>query len=109
MSFLLEYLIESSLAAGLVWLGYKFVLEDLTFFSWNRIYLLLGLVLSLCLPLLSIPITWPESLPAQTLISFGTDFSKNPSSNTVSLPSSSDWGLSRILIVIWSFSFTLFD
>lgn len=101
MSFLLEYLIESSLAAGLVWLGYKFVLEDLTFFSWNRIYLLFGLVLSLCLPLLSIPVTWLESLPTQTLISFGTDFSKNLSTNTVSSPSSSVWGLSRIVIVIW--------
>lgn len=66
MNFYLIYLLESTLALGLVWLVYKLVLEHLTFFSWSRTYLLLGLVLAFILPGLNIPLLLESDLPAQT-------------------------------------------
>jgi hypothetical protein len=107
MNFLFEYLIESTLAMGLVWLGYKFFLEKLTFFSWNRVYLLLGLIFGFGLPLISIPITWSESLPVQNLIPFGTVFSESRPSSAVTSSPWESWGLAQSLIMLWFLVATL--
>lgn len=101
MNFLFAYLIESTLATGLVWLGYKLILEKLTFFSWNRIYLLAGLTFALGLPLISIPITWSASLPVQNLVSLGTVFPESQPSNAVSSVFWENWSFARSFFMLW--------
>jgi len=49
---LLVYLIKVSMALVLCWALYRAAFRKLTFFQWNRIYLLASVVLSLILPLL---------------------------------------------------------
>ncbi len=49
---LLIYLLQVSLAIGLVAGLYKLFFEKLTFFSWNRYYILVGLIAALAVPLL---------------------------------------------------------
>jgi len=74
MSLFLNFLIESTIAMTLVWLGYKWVFEKLTFHSWNRFYLLTGVVLALILPLLSIPLySIGESVPLRIIDTFSTN------------------------------------
>ena len=51
MSFL-EYLIKVNLALMISWALYRVAFKNLTFFQWNRFYLLGSVVLSLILPLL---------------------------------------------------------
>lgn len=93
MSLFLNYLIESTFAMALVWLGYKWVFEKLTFYSWNRFYLLSGVVLALILPLVSIPLYWPgESAPFQMIDNFST-------SNLVKAPFYQDYSI----VFSWSF------
>lgn len=52
----MEYLYKSALLLSIFYLFYKIVLEKETFFQANRWYLLAGMVLSLLVPLLVIPI-----------------------------------------------------
>ena len=49
---ILVYLIKVNLALVLCWALYRVAFRKLTFFQWNRIYLLASVVLSLILPLL---------------------------------------------------------
>ena len=50
-----EYILKLNLAIMAGWLLYRFVFRRLTFFQWNRFYLLGSLVLSFILPLLRLP------------------------------------------------------
>lgn len=50
----LKYLVEVSICLGLSLAIYRLVLSELTFFAWNRAILLGILVLSLCIPLVSL-------------------------------------------------------
>jgi beta-lactamase regulating signal transducer with metallopeptidase domain len=56
MNLSLPYLLEVSICMGLFYLLYAIVLRRYTFFTANRFYLLLGLILSFVIPFLSIPI-----------------------------------------------------
>lgn len=49
----LTYLIEVSIGLGLSLAVYRWLLSDLTFFAWNRAFLLFSLLISLTIPLLS--------------------------------------------------------
>ncbi len=106
MNLLLNYFIESTLAMTLVWLGYKLILEELTFYSWNRFYLISGVVLALILPFISIPLNWTdESIPIQIIETFST-------SNLVKVPfyqdSQSAFSVSFLIPLIhFSVSFVL--
>ncbi|MHA7128331.1 TonB family protein [Algoriphagus namhaensis] len=51
-----NYLLELSICLAIFWGFYKLVLEKLTFFGWNRAYLLGSFLCSLFLPLLSFEI-----------------------------------------------------
>jgi hypothetical protein len=51
-----NYLLQSSVCAALFYIVYYFFLRRLTFFKWNRFYLLASLVLSLFIPLLNIDV-----------------------------------------------------
>jgi bla regulator protein BlaR1 len=52
----MEYLLKTSLLLLLFYLGYRVFLQKETFFSSNRWFLLVGLILSFSLPLIVIPI-----------------------------------------------------
>ncbi len=52
---LLEYLIKTNLALMLCLALYRVAFRKLTFFQWNRFYLLGSVVLSLILPLIHLP------------------------------------------------------
>ncbi len=50
-----EYILKVNLAIAVAWLLYRFTFRQLTFFQWNRFYLVGSLVLSFILPLLRLP------------------------------------------------------
>jgi TonB family protein len=64
MNGILNYLWEGSVCLLLLYGFYRFFLAKLTFFNWNRVYLLLSLVIVLTVPLLSFQIeTIPDEHP----------------------------------------------
>ena len=54
MPFLIEYLLKVSIALALVYLFYQLVLRRLTFYNWNRWYLIGYSVLSFVIPFMNI-------------------------------------------------------
>jgi len=56
------YVLESSICLLLFLMVYRLLIANLTHFSWMRIYLLIGVILSLILPLVIIPIQWNSSI-----------------------------------------------
>ncbi|MDN5205552.1 M23/M56 family metallopeptidase [Fulvivirgaceae bacterium BMA10] len=69
MIYFLKYLVEASIGITLFYLLYRYLFKGNTFFQWNRCYLLLGILLSLIIPLFHVPIAFHEenSLMAQSL------------------------------------------
>lgn len=59
---LFQYLLESSLCLLLFIATYKLLISNLTHFNWMRAYLLIGLTLSLVLPLIILPIQWDTKI-----------------------------------------------
>lgn len=62
MKWLVDFWIEGSLILAIGLLFYKLVLEKLTFFSWNRVFLLFLMALAVVIPFLSFQLS--ESQPA---------------------------------------------
>jgi hypothetical protein len=56
------YLLKASLALALCWILYRAAFRKLSFFQWNRFYLLASVVLSLMLPLLRLQ--WGKAMVA---------------------------------------------
>jgi hypothetical protein len=56
------YLLKASLALALCWILYRAAFRKLSFFQWNRFYLLASVVLSLMLPLLKLQ--WGKAMVA---------------------------------------------
>ena len=56
------FVLESSICLLLFLMVYRFLIANLTHFSWMRIYLLISVILSLILPLLILPIHWSTSI-----------------------------------------------
>ena len=56
------YLLKASLALSLCWILYRAAFRKLSFFQWNRFYLLASVVLSLILPLLRLQ--WGKAMVA---------------------------------------------
>ncbi len=50
-----EYMLKLNLAVMVSWLLYRIAFRRLTFFKWNRFYLLGSVVFSFILPLLRLP------------------------------------------------------
>jgi TonB-dependent SusC/RagA subfamily outer membrane receptor len=61
MPFLYEYILKLSLSLGVVFLFYHFVLRRLTFYNWNRWYLLGYTILCFFLPFIDISIALEQS------------------------------------------------
>jgi len=62
---MLSYILQVSICWGIFFLLYALVLSRTTFFSWNRAYLMLTLIISLALPALEWPV--PEAPSAVAL------------------------------------------
>jgi hypothetical protein len=54
MSLILPYFLKLSISLGIVWLFYQLILRRLTFYNWNRMYLLAYTLLSFFIPLIDI-------------------------------------------------------
>lgn len=65
---ILNYLWQASACLVGFYVFYKLVLEKLTFFGWNRAYLLLTACLSLAIPLIELPILESKSQISETTI-----------------------------------------
>ena len=61
MPFLFEYILKLSLSLGVVFLFYHFVLRRLTFYNWNRWYLIGYTILCFLLPFIDISIALEQS------------------------------------------------
>ncbi len=59
---IIYYVLESTFCLFIFLLVYRLLIENLTHFSWMRIYLLSSITLSLILPLLVIPVHWNSSI-----------------------------------------------
>ncbi|HLT07889.1 MAG TPA: TonB family protein [Cyclobacteriaceae bacterium] len=91
MNGVLNYLWEGSMCLLLLYAFYSFILSKLTFFNWNRLFLLLSLVVVLTIPLVTFQITtfqetnpFPESLP---FVFPESNSASNPASASISAPS----------------------
>jgi hypothetical protein len=101
---LFKYLIESSLCLLLFIAGYRFLISNLTHFSWMRFYLISSLVLSLIVPV--IPIQWETTLvPAGSLTDLLPAFIDHtintPLNNAITDPTRIHSGFSMSLLVIY--------
>ena len=63
-----NYLLESTIGLAVVWAVYYIFLRRLTFFGWNRVFLLAGMSFSLLFPFFDFELTWNITLPVQNLI-----------------------------------------
>lgn len=62
----LQYIIYSGICLSIFWLVYRFLLSGITFFQFNRVYLLAGLMLSFILP--AFVITYEVTLTADLAV-----------------------------------------
>ena len=76
----MEYLLKASAVIFIFYLLYKLFLQRETFFHTNRLYLLIGLVTSICIPLIVIPV-YIEYVPVtiDNMISIETNVQQNSS------------------------------
>lgn len=71
MSWLPEYYLKLSLALGLVFVFYRLVLRPLTFYNWNRWYLLGYSVLAFVIPLIDVaPVVERHQLDENSLVNW---------------------------------------
>lgn len=68
------YLLKVCICSALFYGTYYFLLKRLTFFAWNRYYLLGSLVLSLCVPVLQVDITRPQEQNALTDLIYSSSY-----------------------------------
>ncbi|MBD3630833.1 M56 family metallopeptidase [Cyclobacterium sp.] len=63
-----NYLFEVSIGIALVWLVYRLIFKGLTFFGWNRFFLLTGMLVSIMMPLIEVQFFPKSTLPVQEFI-----------------------------------------
>ncbi|MEO9510551.1 MAG: peptidoglycan DD-metalloendopeptidase family protein [Flavobacteriaceae bacterium] len=98
------HLLKSSFALLLFTISYYLFLKKETFFSSNRVFLLLGLIISVALPFITISKT--VLVEPETMVS--NDFQMMEASASVSIPSTSfDW--TSILLMIYLIGLVYFS
>ncbi len=81
----MDYLLKASAILTIFYLFYKFILQGETFFQSNRFFLLIGLIASITIPLIVIPIYIEQTIPViQKYISVDN-------SNVNTIQKSFDW------------------
>ncbi|WP_373493580.1 M56 family metallopeptidase [Aquiflexum sp.] len=79
------YILEASTGIALVWTLYYIFLRKLTFFGWNRFFLLAGMFFSLILPILNIPLNLNNGIPVQDfMLSLNTFQTLSDGTNVIS-------------------------
>lgn len=99
MNGFVNYLFESGISLGLFTLLYLLLLQQETFFRWNRYFLLFGLFFSLALPLIHLqvyepqPVMLPEItvLPYRNLLETISVYGNSVSESVVRTISTSTW------------------
>lgn len=85
MNYILNYLWEGSICSLLLFGFYRIFLAKLTFFHWNRAYLLLSMAIVFTIPIMSFQVdTSPDAPVAGTLLYFLPEFEVNASSKSPS-------------------------
>ena len=85
-----SYLLQSSITLSVLYLTYWLFLRQLTFFEWNRLYLLLTLFLSVLLPLLNLAYLLPPQPILNYQLTLNTILIRNTLSN-LPVQESIDW------------------
>jgi len=71
MPYLVQYILKLSLSLSLVYLFYEFVLRRLTFYNWNRFYLIIYTILCFFIPLINIaPVLERNEMLNSKVVSF---------------------------------------
>ena len=71
MPVFIQYLIKLSISLGVVWLFYHFLLGRLTFYNWNRMFLLGYSLVAFLIPFINIsPVLEKSQLTASNLVQF---------------------------------------
>ena len=100
---IMEYLLKASAVTALFYLLYKLFLQRETFFQTNRLYLLIGLVTAICLPLIVIPI-YVEYTPivSESIIPTTTIIDSQESTNVI------NFDIWEVLFTIYGLGVALF-
>ena len=81
---IMEYLLKASAVTALFYLLYKLFLQRETFFQTNRLYLIIGLITAICLPLVVIPIYIEYSpVVSENLVATSTIVDTQENANTI--------------------------
>lgn len=97
MQLLFAYLLKSSFCLALGYLFYFLLLRRMTYYNWNRFFLLLFPVAALAIPLL--PMEFPQELKPANVLFFVTDAIPSVD-QTLATPAASQWNLVSYLIWI---------
>ncbi|MEI9943139.1 MAG: hypothetical protein WDN26_02880 [Chitinophagaceae bacterium] len=103
MPFLFEYIVKLSISLSVVYLFYQLVLQKLTFYNWNRYYLLGYSLLSFLIPFVNISFAFEKNETVRNSVflfipSIGIESTEN---NTLAVNAGSSWS-------IWSWMLLLF-
>jgi beta-lactamase regulating signal transducer with metallopeptidase domain len=114
MPVLLSYLLKLSISLSLVYVFYQFVLRRLTFYNWNRFYLVTYTLLSLFIPLINItPVLERNEIGESGIIRFVPsldNFNAGASSHTLQekITETNSWGVWHwCLFVLFAGAFLL--
>ncbi len=104
------YLLKASVCLAIFYGMYLLLFRGLTFFRFNRLYLLTGLAGSFIIPVLKLSL-WTNSYPASTspmlLETFGESFDLHAIENTTNAIQSTDYGFIIMLVYFAGLGFML--
>lgn len=94
---LILYLLKSGISLGAVYLFYQWVLRRMTFYTWNRWYLLIYSILAFLLPLINIaPVLEKKEWEGVTLVEWIPSVNQLPTTTPVA-----DKGMEPLTVFIW--------
>ncbi|MDX1956588.1 MAG: M56 family metallopeptidase [Chitinophagaceae bacterium] len=94
---LILYLLKSGISLGAVYLFYQWVLRRMTFYTWNRWYLLIYSLLAFLLPLINIaPVLEKKEWEGVSLVEWIPSVTKIPSTTVVA-----DKGIEPLTMFLW--------
>lgn len=101
----MDHLIKTSALSAVFYLSYKLWLERETFFKSNRYYLLAGLVTSILLPLIIIPIYKTRTVVAAEI----GYYLPNSSTSQLQIVADNSWSTESILLTIYCLGLLFFS
>lgn len=101
MSQLFDYLIKASLCLGVVYLFYYLLLRLLTYYTWNRYFLLLGASLAFIIPLLPVDALMPDQPSAAVTFIRQFSLEKEQAVTAVASTASERMALWQVLLPVF--------